>query len=220
MNPHSVLTPLQDAFLHIFFQQPIGNQFFLTGGTALAEFYLHHRYSEDIDLFTLEEPAFLDVSSSLPAIALSLHAEFEERFSTVSYRQVFIRAPNQAELKIDVIREVGPQFGEHQRLGGVIVDSSLNIAVNKVTAIYGRAAAKDYVDLYFLLRQGFDFDELVRLAKEKDPGLTEFYLAGMLHQIHQVETLPRMIEPVTIEELRAYFGPLAEKIMERVKPTE
>jgi hypothetical protein len=150
----------------------------------------------------------------------SAHEEFEERFSTVSYRQVFIRAPNQAELKVDVIREVGPQFGEHQRLGGVIVDSSLNIAVNKVTAIYGRAAAKDYVDLYFLLRQGFDFDELVRLAKEKDPGLTEFYLAGMLHEIHQVETLPRMIEPVTIEELRAYFGPLAEKIMERVKPTE
>ncbi|MBI5729257.1 MAG: nucleotidyl transferase AbiEii/AbiGii toxin family protein [Candidatus Magasanikbacteria bacterium] len=26
--------------------------FYLTGGTALAEYYLHHRYSEDLDFFS------------------------------------------------------------------------------------------------------------------------------------------------------------------------
>ena len=41
----------------------------------------------------------------------------------------------------------------------------------------------------------------------------------MLHEIHKVETLPRMIEPVTIEELRAFFSSLAEKTMEKIKPT-
>jgi len=30
----------------------IGNHFFLTGGTCLSVFYLHHRVSEDLDLFT------------------------------------------------------------------------------------------------------------------------------------------------------------------------
>ena len=29
--------------------------FYLTGGTALAEFYLHHRLSEDLDFFSEEE---------------------------------------------------------------------------------------------------------------------------------------------------------------------
>ena len=29
--------------------------FYLTGGTALAEFYLHHRYSEDLDFFSEHE---------------------------------------------------------------------------------------------------------------------------------------------------------------------
>ncbi|MBI3956224.1 nucleotidyl transferase AbiEii/AbiGii toxin family protein [Candidatus Gottesmanbacteria bacterium] len=29
--------------------------YYLTGGTALSEFYLHHRLSEDIDFFTRSE---------------------------------------------------------------------------------------------------------------------------------------------------------------------
>jgi hypothetical protein len=32
----------------------IEHSFFLTGGTALSVFYLHHRISDDLDLFTLE----------------------------------------------------------------------------------------------------------------------------------------------------------------------
>lgn len=30
-------------------------RFVLTGGTALAAFYLHHRYSEDLDFFSTED---------------------------------------------------------------------------------------------------------------------------------------------------------------------
>jgi hypothetical protein len=32
--------------------------FFLTDETALSAFYLQHRYSEDLDLFTLDSDAF------------------------------------------------------------------------------------------------------------------------------------------------------------------
>ncbi len=31
------------------------NKFYLAGGTALSEFYFHHRISEDLDFFTEEE---------------------------------------------------------------------------------------------------------------------------------------------------------------------
>ena len=33
----------------------ITSRFYLTGGTALSEFYLRHRLSEDLDLFSEEE---------------------------------------------------------------------------------------------------------------------------------------------------------------------
>ncbi len=50
-----LLTPLQTAFLVTFATLPDQAQFYLTGGTALAEFYLGHRLSFDLDLFTTRE---------------------------------------------------------------------------------------------------------------------------------------------------------------------
>ena len=52
----TILTPKQLEFLELVKIEPeITKRFYLTGGTALAEFYLKHRLSEDIDLFTEEE---------------------------------------------------------------------------------------------------------------------------------------------------------------------
>lgn len=47
-----ILTPLQEEFIYTFSKSPLKNRFFLTGGTALAAFYLEHRYSDDMDFFT------------------------------------------------------------------------------------------------------------------------------------------------------------------------
>ena len=47
----NVLTPLQRDFLPSFFAQPASAPFALHSGTALAAFYLHHRVSEDVDLY-------------------------------------------------------------------------------------------------------------------------------------------------------------------------
>lgn len=220
MTLPDILSPLHQQILRLFFAGGAGQAFFLTGGTALAEFYLHHRYSEDIDLFTLDDEAFTLASASLPAIATALGGVHEERVATIHFRQVFLRVPGQPELKLDLVRDVGPQFGEHQRFGDIIVDSMLNIAVNKLTALFGRAAPKDFVDLYFLLRAGFDLDELMELAKVKDPGFSEFYFAGMLREVHRVQHLPRMIEPLTVSELQTFFAPLAEQVMLKARPPE
>src|SRR3989338_11534891 len=36
-------------------EEAISGNFYLSGGTALAEFYLHHRFSEDLDFFSEKE---------------------------------------------------------------------------------------------------------------------------------------------------------------------
>ncbi|KKQ79719.1 MAG: hypothetical protein UT01_C0030G0011 [Candidatus Daviesbacteria bacterium GW2011_GWA1_38_7] len=49
----SILTTEQFNFLeYAQAQASIIKNFYLTGGTALAEFYFQHRLSEDIDLFS------------------------------------------------------------------------------------------------------------------------------------------------------------------------
>ena len=46
-----LLSAGQRRFLRLFSKTPDSTHFYLTGGTALAEFYLGHRYSFDLDLF-------------------------------------------------------------------------------------------------------------------------------------------------------------------------
>ena len=76
------------------------------------------------------------------------------------------------------------------RLGQVIVDSIENIGANKLTAILGRTEPKDFVDLYFILRAGYSFDDLLAKAQTKDLGLHPFYLAGSLRQVRNFRRLP------------------------------
>ena len=47
-----LLTALQKEFLSVFSGLSDQAQFYLTGGTALAEYYLGHRLSIDLDFFT------------------------------------------------------------------------------------------------------------------------------------------------------------------------
>lgn len=48
--------PLHRALVHVFGQEVSGCM--LVGGTALAGYYAGHRRSDDLDLFTRDEPAF------------------------------------------------------------------------------------------------------------------------------------------------------------------
>lgn len=49
-----IITSLQEELLRIFSGIEESDLFYLTGGTALAAYYLKHRYSRDLDLFTKE----------------------------------------------------------------------------------------------------------------------------------------------------------------------
>lgn len=43
----------------------VADHFFLTGGTALSVFYLHHRASEDLYFFSVDEVELSDLSFSV-----------------------------------------------------------------------------------------------------------------------------------------------------------
>ena len=189
------------------------------GGTALAAFYLGHRLSEDLDLFTLSDGA-LDAALDA-ALAVSDAAGWQityERF-VPHFLRTFVNGPGCETLKVEFIQDVGPQYGEKESCNGIVIDSLINIAVNKVTAIFGRAAGKDFVDLYVILhRFGYRPDDLMQMAREKDRGLTEFYLGTMLRQIHRVKTLPVMRAPVTLTELIVFYDPLADALIAGQRP--
>jgi len=56
MGKIQILTKDQQAFLYLVSQNEyMVKRFYFTGGTALSEYYLHHRYSDDLDFFSEEE---------------------------------------------------------------------------------------------------------------------------------------------------------------------
>lgn len=71
------LSALQDAVLSGFFreQQP----FFLTGGAALAGFFLKHRETRDLDLFSVDAAVVHEAEVTLARIAEELGLSFEIR---------------------------------------------------------------------------------------------------------------------------------------------
>jgi hypothetical protein len=224
----TVLTRLQRDFLSSFFAQPAAQAFVLTGGTALAAFHLEHRLSEDVDLFAvaplsdaeLKHSEILELGFQAAQDAgVALGAIVESRAPSAHFHQVFLMRRDEPRLKIDLVRDPGPQFGEPLNVAGVRVDSLLNIAVNKVTAL-SRLAARDYVDLFFLTQASFQFDDLLERAKQKDRGLEEFYLAMALKAVEKIEPadLPRMLKPLDLNELKTYFLALAVTVAQRAKP--
>ena len=54
----SAITPLKRDFLKTFLS--LEKRFFLTGGSALGLFYLQHRFSYDLDLFSTENFEWID----------------------------------------------------------------------------------------------------------------------------------------------------------------
>ncbi len=65
LKSNGIITDLQREILLIFSMTPDCDMFYLTGGTALTEFYLAHRKSFDLDIFTTEKALVIPFSHAL-----------------------------------------------------------------------------------------------------------------------------------------------------------
>lgn len=220
---NEVLTPLQAAFLQRFFATQVGQHFFLTGGTALSAFHLHHRLSKDLDLFTLDDAALDDVDRIIGEIVQDMGCIIDWARRVEHFRQ--FRLVQQGDdpgrfLQVDLVREAGPQFGQRQKVGQIVVDSVENIGANKINAILNHIESKDFVDLYFILQAGYDFYDLFAKARQKDPGLIEFFFAGSLLQVNRLSMLPHMLKPMDLVTMQTFFTELANRMIDDLNPEQ
>ena len=131
------LTPLQAEFLRRFFAAEAAQAFFLTGGTALAAYHLHHRASVDLDLFTEDDLALSEVDILVPRLAAELNCEIGRARRSEHFRQFLLESEAPETLQLDFVRDFGPQYGERGLFDDVIVDSVENIGANKITDSLG-----------------------------------------------------------------------------------
>ncbi|MBI1745382.1 MAG: nucleotidyl transferase AbiEii/AbiGii toxin family protein [Acidobacteria bacterium] len=227
--PFKVLTDLQSKVLMALFDRGFGDEgYFLSGGTALSEFYLQHRYSDDLDFFTRKpdplDKDFRKVQEILASVGLTIDEQPE---TDADFGRFFVYPEGQIEnqLKLEFIKDVAAQMDEPQTHERIVMDSFEDIAVNKICAIYGREPPdlKDYCDLFFILKESrYTLDYLIGRAREKDAVFDgedgTLVFATNLHRVQKLRKLPRMIKPLGLEELRTFLVPMAEELIQRLRP--
>ena len=223
---NNVLTPLQHRVLVTLFANGFADRgYHFTGGTALSAFYLQHRYSDDLDFFTRKRGLLEEDFRHCNAILTSIGIVIASQDITEDYARLFVYPEDQRDdaLKIEFARDVPAMMAPPDIHNGIVVDSFEDIAVNKVCTILSRTESKDFCDLYFILNEShYGLDYLISRAREKEAALDEEYgildFATNLLTVKELQFLPRMIKPLTLEELRAYFVPIAEDVIRRLRP--
>ncbi len=214
-----LLTDLQRKILKEIGKSRLRENFFLTGGTALAAFYLHHRYSVDLDLFTANPTAVAQVAPVLQEIAKTLNLELTLIRTLDTFLECFFRSNDGERVALDFAQDSPYRLKptqSHPELG-VQIDNPTDVACNKLSALFDRAEPKDFVDVYFVVQDLMPFEQLVMLTRQKHLGIDDYWLAVALAQVQYVETLPRMVKPISLAEMKDFFLEQAKELMSNVQ---
>ena len=214
-----IINKVQQEILYQFGDVTDSKEFYLTGGTALSLFYLKHRKSNDLDFFTNNPELILPFSYNLEEGLKKINCATQRQRGLHSFVEIVVTKNKDStviHLAQDAPYRIEPfkQFPEYPALN---VDSLSDIAANKLLALFGRAALRDFIDVYFLINKKYvDFQEMVSNAKQKDPGFDLYWLGVALERINTFkDDSPEMLlllEPVDFREMLAFFSEWREKI--------
>jgi hypothetical protein len=220
LKSKGIISELQKGILNIFSNIADSKLFYLTGGTALAEFYLAHRKSFDLDIFTTEKELVLPFSYTFEEeIKKFFSLRIVKRFTTFVEFEV---SEKEKTTKIQLACDSPFRFEEPVDSDiGVKVNDYKDLIVDKFLAFYGRAEIRDAVDLFFILKTK-DVWELVKFAKQKDPGFDLYWFANALHKVKNFpddinEWPVEMIEKIDVKEFKNLFLNLSNEIMDKIR---
>lgn len=210
-----VLNDKQKQVLLAVGQEPMLAGFYLTGGTALAVYYFQHRFSEDLDFFSFKDADKIFLHGFTEKLKSLLKAD-SMRFERLYDRNQFFFRFGQRELKVEFAKYPFNQLEEPAMKEGIKIDSLRDIAANKLMAMLDRFEPKDFVDLFYLLRK-FKVSD-VRKDVEKKFGIEvgDVFLGGELAKVRRVEALPKMLKPLSTDELKEFFAKLAKALEDKV----
>ena len=178
-------------------EKSVYDHFYLTGGTALAEFYLEHRLSEDLDFFTEDMFEPQDISIILKKLQKKIdirHIRSEQSFN----RNLFFLELENDVIKTEFTYFPFPRIEKKKKIDDLFIDSLIDIAVNKVFTIYQKPRSRDFIDLYFILKkENWNIDDLVKNAQIKfDHYVDPIQLGSQFLKAKELKDYPKMITQI------------------------
>lgn len=214
----SILTERQIAVLKLLGSHAwVRETFYLTGGTALAGFYLQHRMSEDLDFFAEQEFDLASLTAFLHTIKVSLGYQKVDLQQSFNRNLVFLHFDGEI-LKLEFTYFPFPRIEQGGEKYGLRIDSLLDIAVNKLFTIYQQVRARDYIDLYCICKErGFDLQDLLSKARAKfDWHIDPLQLGTQFLKAVEAKDYPRMLKEITPQEWQKFFLSEAMKLKSKI----
>jgi predicted nucleotidyltransferase component of viral defense system len=199
------LSAFQLQVARLFFALPASQGFLLAGGAALLAQHLTARPTEDLDFFTAPERGHvLAARDSLEAAARKQGWSAQRIHDSDTFCRMVIRSAD-AGVLIDLAVSAPPDLPASATPAGPTLAPE-ELAGHKLLALFDRAAARDFADVYVLAHR-FGKDVLLARATQIDPGFDVNVLADMIATLDRFtdDEIP-VPDSSSSAELRAFYA--------------
>lgn len=183
-------------------------QAYLAGGTALA-LQIGHRISVDLDFFTLHE-----FNEEMLATKLAMFPEFIQ--DGTAQWTVWGKI---GRTKFSMFWYKYPLLEQTTLFEGIQLASLPDIAAMKIHAIEDRGTRRDFVDVYFLAKK-YTLEDMLEFYQKKYAVLEDHFYSILrsldyFEDAEQEKQMPKMITPITWDEVKAYFIKETRRLAEK-----
>jgi Nucleotidyl transferase AbiEii toxin, Type IV TA system len=197
------LTSFQTAVAGLFFSLPQSQGFLLAGGAALAAQHLTRRPTHDLDLFTSSG------GNTVPAARDAFERAATERGWTVRRIRdgaTFCRlvVSGDENLLVDLALDAPPHLPPSDSAVGPTFGLE-ELAGRKLLALFDRAEARDFADVY-ALAQRYGTDVLLDRAAQVDPGFDPGVLTTMIGSLDRFTDAEIPVDAEVVADLREFFN--------------
>ncbi len=196
------LSPLQARLVAVVASVSGVEDLGLAGGAALIAWGIGDRITRDLDFFAIH-------AETVDALGPVLERELRARglhVEVVRSSPGFVRyeiSDGEDTTELDLAWDFRMRALQQTALGLVLDRDEL--AADKTLALYGRAEARDFVDV-FRLRDYYSRERLCELAYEKDRGFVVDMFADTLGRMDRRDRIEFDVDDATLDELRREFS--------------
>jgi len=201
INPELLPVKSQKVF-KVLSQMPIWDDFYIGGGAGLI-LRFGHRISVDFDLFSptnrLSSPERRIIHQLLKKAGKTIVESTREGSFRVTFEGV----------TMGFFHYDYPLMTPLEKFGKIRIASLEDIALMKIAAIIGRGSKKDFIDTYFILKNGVGLPKLLNLSRQKFSHVRDVAIQALQALVYfddaENEPMPKMSSPIKWETVKSFF---------------
>jgi predicted nucleotidyltransferase component of viral defense system len=202
-------TAFQIEVARLFFSLPASKGFLIAGGGALLATGLTSRPTQDLDFFG--EMGQVNISEAREQF-LRAATNRHWKCKVIQSDELFVRmhVKGTEEVLVDIAIDVAARFPSQISVLGPTFNHE-ELAGRKMLALFDRAEARDFADV-FALAKHFSKELLLLRASELEVSLETEVLAAMMRSLSRFSDDELPIDQSSTDELRNFFAVWANEL--------